>query len=75
MNYHIRFYESGRYICDIGGPIRNLHEAVEQMHLLGSQPEYKERQDFVGCSWLRGGLTECSLVVVDDWGNFIQTID
>ena len=75
MEYHIRFYESGRYICEIGGPLRNLHDAVEQMRTLGSQPDYKERKDFVGCSWLRAGITECNLLVVDDWGQVIRTIN
>lgn len=75
MQYHIRFYEGGRYICEIGGPIRNLHEAVEQMRTLGSQPDYKERKDFVGCSWLRAGITECCMMVVDDWGQMIRTVN
>lgn len=74
MEYHIRFYESGRYICEIGGPVRNLHDAVEQMHALGKEPGYKEREDFVGCSWLRAGITECGMLVVDDWGQLIRTI-
>lgn len=61
MKYHIRFYESGRYICEIGGPVHNLHDAVEQMHALGKEPGYKEREDFVGCSWLRAGITWLSM--------------
>lgn len=75
MEYHIRFYESGRYICEIGGPVRNLHDAVEQMHKLGQEPGYEELKNAVGCKWLRSGITECGLLVVDDWGQLIRTIE
>lgn len=74
MEYHIRFYESGRYICEIGGPVRNLHDAVEQMQKLGQEPGYEELKNAVGCKWLRAGVTPCSMMVVDDWGWPIETI-
>lgn len=72
--YQIRLYENGRYVSDIGGPIRVLADAVRQIQTMTDGITREELHDFVGCKWMRGGM-DCCLVVVNELGNLIKSID
>ena len=65
--YQIRLYENGRYVSDIGGPIRGLSEAVKQIQAMTDGITRDELPNFVGCKWISGGR-DCCLVAVNELG-------
>ena len=64
--YHIVFQENGRFVTEIGGPLRTLAEAVEQISKLSEGTGCSPIDGIVGCKWVRGGVTTCDLFVVND---------
>lgn len=66
--YQIRYIEDGNFKTVIGGPIDTLSEALEQVKSLCAGNGNKELQDYVGCSWVRGGNVTCILLVCNEFG-------
>lgn len=66
--YQIRYIEDGHFKTVIGGPVRTLGEAVEQVISLCEGNGNEELEDYVGCSWVRGGDVTCVLLVCNEFG-------
>lgn len=74
MMYRLRFYENGRFCTELGGPLLTLPVAVAQMNKLTAFLVAEEMPDIIGLKWMRSGETPCAIVVVDDFGQFIENI-
>lgn len=72
--YRLRFYENGRFCTELGGPLLTLPVAVAQMNKLTASLAAEELQDVIGLKWMRSGITPCAIIIVDDFGLFINNI-
>lgn len=73
--YNIRYIENGQFKSVIGGPIRVLSDAVNQINTLCSDTGASEIKDFIGCKWERCAGTICALVVCDEFGRLVKIVD
>lgn len=65
--YNIAFFENGRFSTNVGGPVKTLPEALEQMKCLASGLKAEELPGYIGYKFDRGG-TPCAIIVADRWG-------
>lgn len=72
--YTLKFFESGIYVTDLGGPVSSLHEALSQIDKLTKGVERRNMPGMVGTSWDRNG-TNCCVIVVDRFGYPIYDTD
>lgn len=66
--YEIRYIEDGHFKTVVGGPIGTLSEAIKQVRSLCDGNGNKELENYVGCSWVRGGNVTCVLLVCNELG-------
>lgn len=71
--YHISLYENGCFCSHIGGEIRLLCNAVDQLRQVAAGLKAEEVVVFHGYKFDRAG-TDCALLITDDWGQPIQNI-
>lgn len=72
--YNIAFYENGRFLTTLGGPVNTLPEALEQTKRFASRMDGKELDAFFGFGFFRND-TPCAIVVLDRWGMPIQKVE
>lgn len=72
--FQIRFYENGAFVTELGGPVHSLSEAIGQIDRLSKGTDAEEIKDFVGVRWMRAGITPCHILVVDEFGFPIKTV-
>lgn len=72
--YNIRFYENGVFVTELGGPVRTLSEAIGQIDRLSSGTDAEAIKNFVGVKWMRAGITPCHMLVVNEFGLPIKTV-
>ena len=65
--YSISFYENGKFVTLIGGPLRTIGECLQQISKLTDSVDVIETEGYVGCKWNRNG-TACNLLVVNEFG-------
>lgn len=72
--YNIAFYENGRFLTKLGGPVNTLPEALEQTKRFAASLDGKELDAFFGFGFFRND-TPCAIVVLDRWGIPIQKVE
>ena len=70
--YHIVFYEAGKFLTQVGGELHSLGDAIKQMESLAKGVDARPATPVLGVHWLRGGITDCAMFVVNQWGEFIR---
>ena len=65
--YNIAFYENGRFLTQLGGPVNTLPEALEQTKRFAASLGGNELDAFYGFGFFRND-TPCAIVVLDRWG-------
>ena len=65
--YSLIFFENGRSVTQIGGPIATLSEVKAQLDTLGRGLPAQDMPDYLGIQWYRSGATPCAIVVMDRW--------
>ena len=72
--YRINLYENGVFCTQIGGEIRLLTDALKQMKALSQGLHAKEVDKMIALTFERAG-TPCALVLVDELGMPIQSVE
>lgn len=70
MKYQIEFYEDGKFLTQIGGPLDTIAEAISQLESLKEKLGAEETENYVGIKYERNG-TPCAILVT---GPFRQLI-
>lgn len=65
--YNIAFYENGRFLTNLGGPVNTLPEALEQTKRFAASLKAVELTEYFGYKFDRGG-TPCAIIITDRWG-------
>lgn len=65
--YHITLTENGRFCTHVGGEIKTLPEAIEQLKATAETLNATELPDILGYKFDRNG-TACGLIITDRWG-------
>ena len=65
--YTLKFFESGAFVTDLGGPVSSLPEALSQIDKLTAGVGRKLMSGLVGTAWDRNG-TSCCIIVADRFG-------
>ena len=65
--YHITLTENGRFCTHVGGEIKTLPEAIEQIKRTADTLQATELDEYFGYKFDRAG-TPCALIVTDRWG-------
>jgi len=71
--YHVSLYEDGRFCTNIGGPIRLLCDAVDNLRMVAEGLKAEELEEYHGVKFDRAGTT-CALLITDDWGQPIRNL-
>ena len=71
--YHISLYEEGRFVSHIGGEIRLLCDAVDQLRKVASGLKAEDVPGYEGYKFDRAGTT-CALLITDDWNQPIKDV-
>ena len=72
--YNIAFYEDGRFSTNIGGPVKTLPEALEQMKRLAAGLKADELQGYLGYKFDRCG-TPCAIILFDRFGMPVVNVE
>lgn len=72
--YSILFYENGRFLTQMGGPVGTLPEALEQTKRLASGLGATELEGYFGYKFDRNG-TPCAILVADRWGVPLKNVE
>ena len=73
--YQIRFYENGAFVTELGGPVRTLPQALEQIERLSKGTDAESMQRYVGVRWMRAGITPFHMLVVDEFGFPVKSVE
>lgn len=73
--YQFVLYEDGKFVSPVGGQFRSMLEAVGQISRLLAGETYKDIRGFVGCQWDRIDGKTCCLALVDEFGQWIKTLN
>lgn len=65
--YTLKFFESGAFVTDLGGPVSSFPEALSQIDKLTTGTARKKMVGLVGTAWDRNG-TACCIIVADRFG-------
>lgn len=65
--YKIVLYENGRLCTQLGGDIRTLPEALDQLAAAAKGLQAEDFPPYVGFKFDRAG-TPCAIVIANEWG-------
>jgi len=65
--YKILLFENGRMCTQVGGDIKTLPDAIDQIKKTADTLGATESKDYLGYNFDRAG-TPCAIIVADSWG-------
>lgn len=65
--YHLSFFENGRFVCFLGGELRSLTSAIENLDHMKSIISNPIIVSNTAIKYERESGTTCAIIITDQW--------
>lgn len=65
--YHLSFFENGKFVCFLGGEMRSLPEAIENLDHMKAIISNPQAVSNTAIKYERETGTICAIIITDQW--------